>query len=96
MSKPHVAQLRLDNHRFKDQKGKWIVHFKSRTSLATDWQKQRLVSLGCRPEQLVGLRFPIANQLIAKLKRAQQTAGRNGATPQVDEGTPVQEQKTRD
>ncbi len=96
MKKPRVCQLRLDNHRFKDRRGKFIERFKGRDAVATDWQKDELAKLGYKRENLSLLRFHVANQLLHKFKNARRTGGQNGATPKVDEGTPAQEQKTGD
>jgi hypothetical protein len=96
MKKPRVCQLRLDNHRFKDRRGKFIERFKGRDAVATEWQKDQLMTLGYKRESLSLLRFHVANQLLHKLKDAHRSGGPSGSTPKVDEGTPAQEQKTGD
>lgn len=68
--KPRVAQIKLDNRRFKNRRGKWIVDLKGSNAPAEEWQLERLIALGCPPENIKDVRFHVANQLIGKLTKA--------------------------
>lgn len=65
--------LQLDNHPFRDRRGRWIRDVKFFNSPAEDWQFRVLQRLGCKLELLKGIRFRVANQLIHKLKRDHQS-----------------------